>query len=147
MLYLAYLPTDGLKPVMSKTTKIADSDIAIEPGQPIAIRFSGGRQGKSEAGVYEFWTIFNNTDKPVTGRSLQGTDPGERFRRMQGARGYEQYWKVAATAIAIRPATQEEVLNWLQTHGDDALFAESCKIGEKTLKVSRTIDGFGFYNL
>ena len=56
MLYLAHLPTDGLKPVMSKTTKIAESDIAIEPGQPNAIRFSGGRQGKSEAGVYGFWT-------------------------------------------------------------------------------------------
>ena len=56
MLYLAHLPTDGLKPVMNKTTKIAESDIAIEPGQPNAIRFSGGRQGKSEAGVYGFWT-------------------------------------------------------------------------------------------
>ena len=103
-----------------------------------------GRFGESEAGVYEFWTAFNNTEKPITGRSPQGDDPGERFRRMKGVRGYEKYWEVAASAKAIRPATQEEVLNWLRTHGDDALFAESCKIGDKTLKVMRTIDGFRF---
>ena len=127
-----------------KTTKIADRDVLIESGQPIVIQFSGARLGKSDAEIYEFWTAYNNTDKPITGRSPQGNDPGERFRRMEGARGYEKYWRVAASALAIRPATQKEVLDWLRTHGDDALFAESCKIGDKTLKVVRTIEGFRF---
>jgi len=62
--------------------------------------------------------------------------------RSDHAPGYEKYLKVAATAIAIRPATQNEVLNWLRTHGEDALFAESCTIGDKTMKVVRTINGF-----
>lgn len=127
-----------------RTTKVANRDIPIEEGQLVSIRFSGGRGGKSEAGVYEFWTAFNNNEKPITGRSPQGSDPGERFRRMEGVRGYEKYWKVAATASAIRPATQTEVLNWLQKHADDAIFAESCTVGDKNLKVVRTTDGFRF---
>jgi len=128
--------------IMSNTSKMANRDIPVEPGELITIRFSGGRTGKSEAGAWEFWTAFNNESPPITGRCLQGNDPGERFRRMEGVRGYEAHWKVAATAKGIRPATKHEVIHWLNVHKEDALFAESCHVGGKTMNVVRTTDGF-----
>lgn len=128
---------------MSNTTKIANREVPIEPGELITVRFSGGRAGESEAGAWEFWTAFNNRER-ITARCLQGSDPGERFRRMEGEKGYEDSWKVAATAKGIRPARQAEVIKWLKSHSEDALFAESWAVGGKTMSVVRTVDGFRF---
>ena len=130
---------------MNKTTKINDRDVLIEPGQPIAIRFSGGRLGESEAGVYEFWTVFKIETGSVikcTARCRHGSDPGERFRRMEGETGYEDCWQVASTAKAIRPARPHEVSEWLHGHREDTAFAESCHDGDKTMRLVETADGF-----
>jgi hypothetical protein len=132
---------------MSNTTKIANRDVPVEPGELITIRFSGGRVGAREAGVYEFWTVFKITNGIVikqTARCLQGSDPGERFRRMKGEKGYEDSWKVASTAKAIRPARQHEVIEWLKSHSKDSPFAKSCQIGNRTMILVRTTDGFRF---
>jgi hypothetical protein len=129
--------------IMSKTTKIANRDVPIEPGELITVRFSGGRGGESEAGAWEFWTVFNNR-RAFIARCLQRSDPGKRFLRMEGEKGYEDSWKVAATAKGIRPATQAEVIKWLKDHNEDAMFAESCQVGGRTRRVVRAADGFTF---
>ncbi|HKX81061.1 MAG TPA: hypothetical protein VJL54_02280 [Nitrososphaera sp.] len=126
-----------------RTTKIADRNIPIEPGELIIVRFSGGAGGTNEAGAYEFWTVINN-ENSCTARCLQGNDPGERFRRMEGKRGYEICWKIASTAKAIRPGTQKAVTGWLNKHPDDACFAESCLVGGASFKVVKTVDGYQF---
>jgi len=122
------------------TTTIAGKDVPIEAGAPTTVHFSAGRLGKREAGVWEFWTVFN--DRAFIARCRQGTDPGERFRRMEDEPGYEEAWKVAATAKGIRPATQDDVMRWLNGHEDDAKFAHSCKIGSKPMAVVTTASGF-----
>ena len=130
---------------MNKTTKIANKHVLIEPGQPISIRFSAGRLGENEAGVYEFWTVYkveNGTVIKCTARCHQGSDPGERFRRMEGEGGYEDCWEVASTAKAIRPARQHEVTEWLNGHSADTAFAESCHVGDKLMKLVKASDGF-----
>lgn len=134
---------ESLTLIMSKTTKIANRDVPIEPGELITVSFSGGRAGESEAGAWEYWTAFNNRGR-ITARCLQGSDPGERFRRMEGEKGYEDSWKVAATAKGIRPATQAEVIKWLKSHHEDALFAEFCQVGGRTMSVVRAADDFRF---
>jgi hypothetical protein len=128
-----------------RTTKVANRDIPVEEGELLCIRFSGGRGGKSEAGLYEFWTIFkiqSGTAVKFTARCREGNDPGERFRRMEGEKGYEKAWKVASAATGIRPATQEAVIKWLTKHPDDACFAESCLVGGTSFKVVKTVDGY-----
>jgi hypothetical protein len=116
---------------MSGTTKIANRDVPIEPGELITLCFSGGRGGGSEAGAWEFWTAFGDKGR-TTARCRQHSDPGERFRKMEGASGYEDSWKVATTAKGIRPATQAEVTEWLKCHDEDAPFVESCQVGGQT---------------
>lgn len=103
------------------TTKIADRDVPVESGEVVTRRFSAGRHGESEAGDFEFWTIFRDRYSYAV-RCRAGADPGERFRIMEGEEGYERHWEIAATAKGIRPATQDEVDNWLETHPDDAKF-------------------------
>ena len=105
------------------------------------------RGGKSEAGLYEFWTIFkveNGIVIKCTARCHHGSDPGERFRRMEGERGYEDCWEVASTAKAVRPARPKEVTDWLNGHREDTAFAESCLVGDKMVKLVETADGFRF---
>ena len=129
--------------IMRRSSRIANRDVPIEPGEPITVRFSGGRAGASEAGTWEFWNAFNGIGG-VTARCRQGSDPGERFRRMERKREYEGYWKVAAAAKGIRPATQAEVVEWLNIHKEDLAFAESCQIEGKTMSVVRTANGVQF---
>ena len=104
-------------------TKIANQDVPIHSGDVITLHFSAGRLGTEEAGVYQFWTIFNDKYSYAV-RQRAGDDPGERFRRMEGDPLYEQHWKIATTAKGIRPATQDEVDGWLDGHQDDAEFVE-----------------------
>jgi hypothetical protein len=118
-------------------------------GDLVTIRFSGGRQGQEEAGIWEFWTVFKKENGVVSkyfARCRQGRDPGERFRRMEGQKEYEkeygEAWSVASAADGIRPATKAEVELWLNTHKVDAQFADSCQLGDKVLSVAKTAEGF-----
>jgi hypothetical protein len=71
---------------MHRTTKIADRDVFVEPGVLIAVHFSAGRCGEAEAGDWEFWAVYKG--KTFIVRCRQCSDPGERFRRMEGIQGY-----------------------------------------------------------
>jgi hypothetical protein len=93
------------------------------------------------AGVWEFWTLFNES-RSVTGRCRQGSDPGERFRSMEGLEDYQDAWEIATTARGIRPATEKAVTGWLNSHEESARFAESCKVGANVLHVVPTEAGF-----
>ncbi len=128
---------------MDHTTEIAGRDVPIEAGDVITLQFSSGRCGKPEAGAWEFWTVFNEQSRS-TARCRPGRDPGERFRKMEGLGRYEEHWNIAATAKAIRPATQDEVISWLNSHPEDAKFAQSCQVGPKNMTVLSTEDGFRF---
>ncbi len=128
---------------MDHTTKIAGRDVPIEAGELVTLQFSAGRGGKVEAGACEFWTVFNDS-RCSTARCRAGNDPGERFRRMEGSHGYETHWEIAATSKAVRPAKQNEVVAWLNSHPEDAKFAESCQIGSKNMRVVQIANGFRF---
>jgi hypothetical protein len=128
---------------MRSTTEIANRDVPIEPGEVITVTFSGGRGGKSEAGAWDFWVAFNDSEGYVA-RWPRGSDPGERFRMMEGKRGYERAWQVASTAKGLRPAKEREVIGWLNSHKKDAVFAEEAHIDGRTLKVVKTPSGFAF---
>ncbi|MCH9016031.1 MAG: hypothetical protein IH877_10140 [Gemmatimonadetes bacterium] len=128
---------------MDYTTKIAGRDVLLEAGEVITLQFSAGRGGKLEAGAWEFWTVFNDGSRS-TARCRPGSDPGERFRRMEGSPGYETHWEIAATSKGVRPATQNEVIEWLNAHLEDAKFAEYCQIGSKNMRVVETANGFRF---
>ena len=115
----------------------------FEEAEPVTLQFSGGRGGKSEAGRWEFWTVFNDESR-CTARWPAGGDPGERFRSMEGSRGYEESWQTASTSKGIRPATKDEVIDWLNAHPEDSLFAELCQIGSKVMRIVKTAQGFSF---
>jgi hypothetical protein len=125
------------------TTTIAGSDVPIAAGELVTVHFSAGRGGQVEAGVWEFWTIFNDR-AGSTARCLQGSDPGERFRRMEGLSAYKEHWEIAATAKGIRPATRDEVIAWLNAHQEDGKFAESVQFGLNTMRVVKTTHDFHF---
>jgi len=128
---------------LPRTTKIAGRDVPIEQGDPPIVQFSGGRRGKSEAGLYEFWTVFNRSGH-CTARWPVGGDPGDRFRRMEGSKADATCWLIAAAADGIRPATEAELISWLSSKPGDSPFAESCRIGSKTMKIVKTAEGFSF---
>ena len=113
---------------MDRTTHIARRNVPIVAGDVITLQFSSGRCGESEGGAWEFWTVFNEQSRS-TARCRPGTDPGERFRRMKGSLGYDTHWTIAATAKAIRPATQSEVNSWLSSHPEDAQFVQTLASG------------------
>ena len=128
---------------MDHTTKIAGRDVAIGEGDLITVHFSAGCAGEDESGDWEFWTIFNEKMK-TTARCLQGSDPGERFRRMEGLPKYKKDWEIAATAKGVRPAASDEVIAWLNRHQGDARFADACRHGLKSMNVEKTVNGFRF---
>ena len=113
----------------------------IEDADPSIVFFREDPQNHNSAGPWEFWTVVG-TSASVTGRCKPGTDPGERFRRMEAQEDYEDAWEITISAPLIRPATEEKVLGWLNSHEHDACFAESCRIGERLFRVIRTDDGF-----
>jgi hypothetical protein len=61
---------------------------------------------------------------------------------MEDQLGYQEHWNIAASATAIRPATQDEATGWLNTHLDDAQYATSCQVGSKTMSLVQTGQGF-----
>jgi hypothetical protein len=54
---------------------------------------------------------------------------------MQGLEDYEDAWQIAMNARGIRPATRKAVAGWLNSHADNARFAESCRVGPAVLRV------------
>ena len=93
------------------------------------------------AGDWEFWTLFDGS-RSVTGRCRAGQDPGERFRRMEGDTEYDDAWEIAKAAIGIRSATRKAVVGWLNSHPENARFAESCTVGSDTLRISKIEDEY-----
>jgi len=112
----------------------------IEEGDRSVVHFREGENNENP-GAWEFWTVVSDSGS-VTGRCRPGSDPGERFRRMEGDADYEDAWVIAASAKLVRPATQEKVLGWLNSHEKDARFAESCQIASRKLRVVETEGGF-----
>lgn len=116
-------------------TEIDGRLVPIEPGPKTIIKFSGGRGGPREAGYYEFWAATGPAGKNVA-RCLLGADPGDRFRRMEGTAGYESGWVIARAADRLRPAAASELERWLNTHPDDARYAESGEVSGKKVRVA-----------
>jgi hypothetical protein len=125
---------------MWTTTRVAGREVPVETGELLTVFFSSGRGGETEAGDWEFWTIFND-QHGSTARCRPGSDPGERFRRMEGVSGYERHWGIASSSLGVRPATQRELIAWLNSHSGDAQFAETCRVGAAVLRVVRNPNG------
>lgn len=121
-------------------TKVAGRDVPIQQGDPTLVWFSQESPDDAMSGVWEFWTLFAES-RSVTGRCREGCDPGERFRGMEGQEDYEDAWQIAIAAIGIRPATRKAVTGWLNSHPENARFAESSRVGPTMLRVLQTSDG------
>jgi hypothetical protein len=121
-------------------TTIAGRDVPIEEGEVITLDFTGGPNAGDE-GPKDFWFISNGKyGYPL--RWHHGQDPGERFRMMEGARGYEREWDIARTAIGIRPANKQEVIDWLKKHPKDVPFVQSGRIDGKMFRVVPENSGY-----
>jgi hypothetical protein len=121
-------------------TKVAGRDVPIQQGNPTLVSFAQESPDDSMSGVWEFWTLFDES-RSVTGRCREGCDPGERFRGMEGQEDYEDAWTIAAAAIGIRPASRKAVTGWLNSHPENARFAECCRVGPAMLRVLQTSEG------
>jgi hypothetical protein len=128
-------------PDPSPSTDIAGRLVPIGRGIPSVVRFAGGRLGEREAGVWQFWTAVDDLERRITTRCREGRDPGERFRATETRPQEHDSWLVVSRAKVIRPATMQEVNGWLQAHPADAPYAESGRIGDKSVRVDRTNDG------
>ena len=110
-------------------TKIGEREVAIKRGPKTIVRFSGGKGGPEEAGEWEFWTVVGPERGGDIGRCRAGADPGERWRRMAGAKGYEELYAWASSvAQYLRPASAAEVEVWLNKNQKDARFVESVEV-------------------
>ena len=118
-------------------TRIGARDIPIKDGRKTLVRFSGGKGGPEEAGDWEFWTVVGPERGGDIGRCRAGGDPGERWRRMDGAKGYEKLYAWACTAAQyVRPASAAEVEVWLNKNQKDARFVESVQVAGEEMTLS-----------
>lgn len=125
-----------------RLTSIADRAVPIGLGEASTVFFSRGRLGEGESGVWEFWTAVDDR-RSVTTRCIEGRDPGERFRAIETRpQDGKDSWEVASKAKLIRPATTQEVSRWLNSHPEDAPYAESGRIEGKTVRVDGTGDSY-----
>lgn len=129
---------------MGRTTTIAGRDVPFQGVETAIVEFSGGRRGETEAGPWEFWTVFNHEGRECTARCRAGEDPGERFNKTEKRKGEEGCWQAASSAIGIRPATMGEIIRWLKSHPDDWPFAERCQIGSTSWNIVKTDRDFSF---
>src|SRR6266852_3936086 len=79
----------------------------------IVCRCSRGRQGESEAGPWNFWTLESDKGPPLPARCRPGEDPGKRFREIKDRPVEAKFWPRVEAATKIRPSTQQEVEDWL----------------------------------
>ena len=118
-------------------TRIGTRDIPIKDGRKTLVRFSGGKGGPEEAGEWEFWTVVGPERGGDIGRCRAGADPGERWRRMEGAMGYEKLYAWASSAAQyMRPASVAEVEVWLNKNQKDARFVESVHVDGQEMTLS-----------
>ena len=118
-------------------TKIGARDIPIKDGRKTLVRFSGGNGGPGEAGLWEFWTIVGPERGGDIGRCREGADPGERWRRMAGAQGYEKLYAWATSAAQyMRPSSAAEVEVWLNKNQKDARFVESVQVAGEDMAIA-----------
>lgn len=103
--------------------------------------FKGGRKGAKEKGAYFFWTavcLSKDKTRSITARAISNLDAGERFRRMEkesktastanDRKAYKNLWKILQLVLYVRPANVGEVLNWLNTHMEDAEYLKSMRL-------------------
>jgi len=132
--------------MIDRSTEIAGRQVPIEPGEPSTIIFSGGRNGESDRGVWEFWTAAADGPNGAVTRCHVDSDPGERFRQMETGPKAERDLHVAVVSKAklVRPASAKDVVNWLEVevHREDALCAGSGRISAKAVRVIRTSDSW-----
>jgi hypothetical protein len=129
---------------MMRTTTVAGRRIPIDDGVT-TICFSRGRQGLSEAGPWEFWTLEGSAGPPFSGRCRPGDDPGKRFREIeQRSAEAAKFWPRVQAARRIRPATKEEVEGWLNNsdHADD--MADLGHVDGRTMRVVKRNGQFRF---
>ena len=118
-------------------TKIGEREVPIKPGAKTTVRFSGGNGGPEEAGEWEFWTVVGPERGGDIGRCRAGGDPGERWRRMQGAKGYEKLYAWASSvAQYMRPASAAEVEVWLNKNQKDARFVEAVAVDGQEMAIA-----------
>ena len=123
-----------------KNVRIGKKSVPVIDGKTIA-KFSAGREGKKEAGIYHFWTahcIKKRLTPVVFGRALSKLDAGERFRRIglerksaktaADRKAYAKHWNMLEGVVYVRPATVMEVTRWLITHEEDAIYLKSLRI-------------------
>ena len=100
----------------------------------------GGNGGPEEAGVWEFWTIVGPERGGDIGRCREGADPGERWRRMEGAKGYEKLYAWAISAAQyMRASSAAEVEVWLNKNQKDARFVESVEVAGQVMAIAAKV--------
>ena len=118
-----------------KKVKIGKNIVPVMDGKTIAT-FTFGKAGEPDAGTYHFWTAVciqkrmtddNGKSPLIWGRAKVGLDAGERFRRMEGVRGYASCWRTLKRVVYVRPSTMKEVRSWLDSHEGDADYLVSIK--------------------
>ena len=119
---------------MALTTKVGDENVEVLHGDLIVVYFSGGLNGKDDAGNWEFWTAVRLKGEgiipgAVTVRCRPGSDPGQRFREQEGRPKEAVGWEFALNANEIRPADTNRFYHWLKMHPEDAPFAEYAMVG------------------
>jgi len=116
-----------------RTTKIGHRDVRVDQGAT-TVCFSRGRQGESEAGPWELWTLESETGSPIPARCRPGDDPGGRFRAIAERPVERKFWARVLGATKIRPATKVEVEEWLSdpAHTDD--IADIAYVGGQAMR-------------
>jgi hypothetical protein len=119
-------------------TTIAGKTVPIQSGPTTIVYFSADCHPSDPSGEYEFW-METTVSKPITRRRPARRDPGERFQMMGGTPGYERYWAAAQAATLVRPASDEELLNWFNdpSRAHDALCAGKGTFGGSQCARSR----------
>ena len=124
-------------------TRIAGSDVPVQPGPPTRVYFCSHCEPRDAPGFYDFWTMKNEERKLRLGRRPAGRDPGERFQMMEGQAGYEDAWEEAQTAILVRPSSTEELEGWLNdsAHVRDAPCAQFGEVDGHPIKILKEPSG------
>lgn len=94
------------------------------------VYFSGGKNGKREAGLYKFWVLVGEKHEFLE------TASGRPFRHAEVIRTKSTFWarfnkanpawkkRMREVVVQIRRARAYDVQSWLNTHPEDAVFAE-----------------------
>jgi hypothetical protein len=107
------------------TVRVGDRDIEVKPGPRYVVEFDGG-PNRGDAGRKEFWVLERAGKKSLIGRSPLGEDAGYKFRQVESdGPGLTKF------GTLIRPATADEVRQWLDGHPEDSPHAVVCEFDGK----------------